>query len=66
MALDIQKWTVIASNLSDYSVKAIHDGLTNVATNDRAEFDAHSDFREQTDIFEAELNKRSLSFVAIP
>jgi hypothetical protein len=66
MALDIQQWTKIASALYVPSLQQLHGALTNVANNNRAEFDAYQDFREQTDIIEAELTKRGIAFTPIP
>lgn len=66
MALDQQYWTRLASKLSIRSLHALHAGLTHVATNDRNEFDAYQDFRQQTDIIEHELAKRGEQFSPIP
>lgn len=58
--------TKLVGKISPNALTALHGGLTNVANNNPQEFNAHPDFRIQTDIIEAEMTTRGLTFLPIP
>lgn len=64
--MNVDDWRGIAAKLSESSLRALHDALTDVAKNDPAEWDQWQDFRQQADIIEAQLLERKVEFTPIP
>lgn len=63
--MDPERWKQIASALSVHSLGGLHHGLSCVFESDPEVFETWAEFREQTDIIEAELTKRGWRFAPV-